>query len=1230
MQSREQGLHRGLDAQPLQQVLGYLNFSSGASDPQFLATLNLLFAEAEEQSPTEPIWRCVCTRLEKSLHEVEQSSSAFADAQQARHVLSLLREFFPAYFRYHADLLAHVEDQLINSFFFGRAAEAILACGPDWDNTDELLSLAIRRISDYIGYRPVATLESQKIEPYEHEWIRPVPLFISGAGVAVGRYQQLVDECLRQLRATDEPLLTEAYFDPDRMDELALDPRAYDFEHPANKRPNHHFGQWDLHHIDNKGFYRRFVVQQVTADALLRRVEETNDFSQDELLVEAAAVLAGTILMSSGISGHGPETHDSTVSLSSLLVKIAAYRDAFYEQLLNRLDGTHAARLREEAKRLQQAFAGARQDLNSRLTERRATQLQRVQLAKVSARMGYAEAAEEQAGMIQVPAARLNCQIDCLLTASRSSVQRREFSTSFDSLEEARRTLLRGIECGAIVDPWNILGFDGNFSLFAALENSLHDYRIDDLIDVIEEMLELYAQLWSSAAANERRDIAEQVSVCFEQFANWWHQFAAHTLDTVDAEDPLAVYRAGRNVAEALQAWHAQGEATGDIGFWAPHVQKFDSCRAYWLVVNTLLAREDKVAALGLLMHWLSQADRIPLEHCETSFFQVSLQWLGAALKETGDSKTEQGTGWRRIRRYFDYLEANAGDYWHVPQFSPKGEPASPEGQPLSTEEELENEDEEQDEQLFSAAYENVVYRDSTDDGMEGSVFDFDTHNEDYLQQTSRPIVDRLAFLEQLASIWKLIAVAWSTAVTTESADAMDEEISASIRDLLQNAVTHMSQSRDQLNQLLEAVSRYRLAHPGGDPDSMVSYDRLRLLKDSLTDQIINTQVRVIEGLQFLLAAMTTPTEADGDDSKITPAKLKNEDRHAVQLLRAALHGDSQVAANVWEGVRESLAGQPILYVPLTRGGPPKTIVRVKARQKLMQNMLHWLPRLGLLRETYQLIELARQMERRLPVGSGAITEFDDLFEVGCRAAVAALIDTLESAQVEDQENELWLVTYLEEMMEPLLRSWLAHSRTLRLSVLEQVMDDDQWQELVEFITRFGRDLFTQRFLNLGNVRGILHQGVKNWLERLQEFTAEDNYQPLVDALENDLNLDEAAEKLTLILEAVVESYGEYRDYNLTTTQSDRGDLLYSLLDFLRLRTSYDRVVWNLRPIVLAHQVLACHGFQEAANQWRQSLKQRIASEAQRHLLRLKELEEKYAMRLPSVSERVNERFMRP
>lgn len=1193
-----------------QQVLGYLNFSSGSADPQYLLSLNKLFQRCStEGAEAEPTWRRVCAHLLEQLSQLEGSSPTFSDVRQARRVLELALEFCPLYREFHSDLLAHQSDNaLFNCFFIGRVTEALLKSNPLLDDAATVHERVMRFLNDYIGYRPVATLESQKIEPYDHERVRPIPIYIEGAGAATGIYESIVTECIGLLDSTDPHILRQAYFDPSKLDELAIDPRAYDFDHPANKRPNYHFGQWDPHCIDGDGFYRRFVVQQVTIDCLLNRAYETEGVPKNQLITEAAAVLAGTILMSSGISGCGPGTHDSSVTLASLLVQIAAYRDEFYEQLLERFDGSHSARLREEASRLQQPFAGARQDLNRRLTECRAVQLQRVHLTKIYARMNYSEAATAQAELIQVPSARISCQIDCKLSEAKSAIDSGDLPRSLQCAEEVRDVVIRGIHCGAIVDPWNMLGFDGNFSLFGSIENSLRDYRIDDLVDIVEELLEVYAQLWSKAAATQNDVLASDASDRFKEFANWWHQFAAHELDSVAAEDPIEVYHAAKNVADALRAWHEAGEASGDIGFWAPHVQDFDSCRAYWLVVDTLLSRDDKVAAQGLLMHWLSQADRIPLEHGETSFYGLVLRWVAAALKEADDSPIkEPRRGWKRIRQFFDYLEANAGDYWHAPQFSPdEAVTAWPAGEDLE-----EQDDDEED--TFSAAYDNVVYRDSTDDGIEGNIFDTDSNVEDELQQASHPIVTRLTFIEQLACLWKLIAVAWSTAESTNTPSSVDEETAEQIVDLLSTAHRHLTQTAHDLDELLLSVSRYRIGHAGANPEAMVTYDRLRLLKDSLTDQIMNAQVSVAEGLQFVSATMTA-----------TP---KSSDRLPVQLFRACLRSDRATAEKTWPLVREDLRDKPILYVPLNRGGPPTSIVNVRARQQLVQNLLYWLPRTGCLNETFQLVELVRIMELT-PVGSGAITEFDDLFEVGCQAVVNALVDSRELSPSEASDND-WLVMHLEAMMEPLLRGWLEHSRTLRLSVLEQVIDEDAWNGLVEFITEYGRDLFTQRFLNLGNIRGILHQGVDSWLNAVEELEDEE-YQPVLDALEHRLERQEFISKLTLVLEAVIENYSEYRDYNSTTTQSDRGDLLYTLLDFLRLRISYDRVVWNLRPLVLAHQVLASRGCEASAEQWRRSLLERIRGEAKRHINGLQQLQQKYAMRLPSISKRLSERFMRP
>ena len=68
----------------------------------------------------------------------------------------------------------------------------------------------------------------------------------------------------------------------------------------------------------------------------------------------------------------------------------------------------------------------------------------------------------------------------------------------------------RAIECGALVDPWNILGFGGQFSLFPAIENSIHDHRIDELIDLMEDLFGLYARLQKEAAAGGQAGPAER------------------------------------------------------------------------------------------------------------------------------------------------------------------------------------------------------------------------------------------------------------------------------------------------------------------------------------------------------------------------------------------------------------------------------------------------------------------------------------------------------------------------------------------------------------------------------------------------------------------------------------------------------------------------------------------------------------------------------------------------
>jgi hypothetical protein len=88
--------------------------------------------------------------------------------------------------------------------------------------------------------------------------------------------------------------------------------------------------------------------------------------------------------------------------------------------------------------------------------------------------------------------------------------------------------------------------------------------------------------------------------------------------------------------------------------------------------------------------------------------------------------------------------------------------------------------------------------------------------------------------------------------------------------------------------------------------------------------------------------------------------------------------------------------------------------------------------------------------------------------------------------------------------------------------------------------------------------------------------------------------------------------------------------MLFMFLDFLRLRVRYDRVCWNLKPVFWAHEVLVHSGCQNSAQQWRRALAERVARESDQYLERLSKLQEMYAMKMPTVADRLNERFVKP
>ncbi|HEV3416685.1 MAG TPA: hypothetical protein VG056_07740 [Pirellulales bacterium] len=1229
-----------------QEVLGYLNFSSGTPDPRFLRNLNKLFDLIENSGTASGESAIVLfRRLTEELTELTSHSAPFANPEQARSLLRLIFEHvLPAYREHHRDLLFHLPDgELLRPFFIGRVAEAVLAEGPPWDETERLVAGALVRLNDFIGHRPVAVLHSsQKIEPYSHERVRPVPLYIAGAGVAVGRYRSVVALALDLLRSTDRSVLEAAWFDPALLDELALDPRAYDFNHPVNKRPNYHFGQWDPHHLDRQGRYRRFVLQQVTLDALLERVEAAGSVPRDELMCEAATVLAGIILMASGTSGNSPQAHDSSTTLGTLLPQIAAYRDIFYRQLFERLSGSHGDRLRAEAAALHQPFAAARQHLNAQLSRRRALQMQHVHLAQLFARLGFPDAALRQVQIVPAVSARIVCQIHCLVTAAHRAAVRGRLGEGMACLTQIEDLLHRGIECGAIVDPWNILGFGGQFSLFPAVENSIPDPRVDELLELMEQVFNALARLWHHAAAGQDVQVLGRLPDDFRRLTEWWDQFASEAISGLRWVSGREAFAAAKKVADALSAWHKAGASGGDLSFWRPYVDEFDSPQAYAWVVEALLEKRDLSAAMALLVHWIGQAERVRLDEGPHSFHGLAERWMATALTAAHPNAPHCGQlspakppaadgGCRLIGRFFDFLEANAEAYWEVPELESAAAPRrGPNDDVVQADFDLPGDDEDEDD-VYRAAYDEMVYRDSTADGVEGSILESGGQSTDFeFEGESNRLARRLAFLGTLARLWKQVAVAQLSLGAGKAA----------VRDVLAGWRERATQNGRRLSQLAADMSRQTIPRPTSGHESLLEFDRRMSAKEAISEKIIATCLAMDDAKQFITAALSRYDEALPDVAS-TGLLAASRDDPLNQLWEAALVADEAGARRHWAPFLAAVRQQPLLYVRLARGGEPEKIASVRGLQQMFRELLSRLPRLGMLRETCQLIQTARAMERDHPLGPGAVTEFDRLFEIGFKAIVETVVDSsagwsndndpISSSTDSDAESsDADLIDCLQQVTESLLPQWGSHSHTLRLSALEKVASEKDWNELVAFIKRYGHDLFTQTFFGFGNLRAIMHQGIEAWLEQLSaDPEAHDNMRLIAD-LDGRLPRNQARRHLGIVIEAVMENYAEYRDYNATTTQSDQGELLYTLLDFLRVKAAYDRIHWNLRPVTMVHEVLVRRGHDAAARLWCRAMAKETSATADQQLRRLAELQKKYGMRLSTIADRLGERFIRP
>ncbi len=89
----------------IEQVLGYLNFSSGLADPAFEQNLNQLWARLCDLDE-HATWRTVGDLLIEKLGGLRRGNASFSDATQAELVLTAVCDhILPGYLKFHQNVL---------------------------------------------------------------------------------------------------------------------------------------------------------------------------------------------------------------------------------------------------------------------------------------------------------------------------------------------------------------------------------------------------------------------------------------------------------------------------------------------------------------------------------------------------------------------------------------------------------------------------------------------------------------------------------------------------------------------------------------------------------------------------------------------------------------------------------------------------------------------------------------------------------------------------------------------------------------------------------------------------------------------------------------------------------------------------------------------------------------------------------------------------------------------
>ena len=205
---------------------------------------------------------------------------------------------------------------------------------------------------------------------------------------------------------------------------------------------------------------------------------------------------------------------------------------------------------------------------------------------------------------ISAPAVRFGTEIRVRQTESEFAVERGQPANAITILAEIEDLLRRGVDCGAVIDPWNILGYQGLFPIFPGRDDTVRDPRAEELILTVGRQFELYAQALSVAATGPDRAAEDGLRTGMKGLADWWDRFATTAVSDMPHVQGQERTDAAEHVARSTALWRTGGAS--DPAFWRKHRDGFRTPAAFAQVIDALLTHGDYRASLALLVTWLS------------------------------------------------------------------------------------------------------------------------------------------------------------------------------------------------------------------------------------------------------------------------------------------------------------------------------------------------------------------------------------------------------------------------------------------------------------------------------------------------------------------------------------------------------------------------------------------------------------------------------------------------